>query len=201
MHTQIHVSEMHAWTDSLVVLSWLTVPHEVFKQYISNRVHQIQTLLPECQWHHVKSEENPADCASRGLMPSALPNHRLYGPPFLLTPPHEWGRDIERLPWAELPELKDPAPVVCVAELASEWFTRFSSFDRLIRVIARIFRFVKGCRRQPVGPTHILRRAELDAARRAVIISAQYSAFFADLELGNRIVKTARPAVSLNRPG
>lgn len=49
LDTQVNVVDIHAWTDSLVVLSWLTVPHDAFKQYVSNRVHQVQTLLPQCQ--------------------------------------------------------------------------------------------------------------------------------------------------------
>lgn len=43
-------------------------------------------------WHHVKSAENPADCASRGLLPSQLKIHPFwfYGPNWLSLPSSEW---------------------------------------------------------------------------------------------------------------
>jgi len=80
-------------TDSLVVLSWLTIPHETFKQYVSNHVHQIHSILPDCHWRYVSTLDNPADCASRGMMPSELPKFMLYwlGSKFIRDHPNEWG--------------------------------------------------------------------------------------------------------------
>jgi len=48
-----------------------------------------------------------------------------------------------------------------------EWFARFSSFVHLIRVIARIRRFIAGCRRQTPPLSH-LSRDELDHTALAV---------------------------------
>ncbi|CAI6349887.1 unnamed protein product [Macrosiphum euphorbiae] len=179
LNTHIDIVDMWAWTDSSIVLSWLTVPHDTFKQYVSNRVHQVRTLLPSCQWRHVSSELNPADCASRGLMPSELPHHQLYwqGPAFLRDPPQEWGSDIARLPVAELPEVRSVSPAVCLAAPTVEWFTRFSSYDALIRVVARVRRFIDICRRRPVVRSNALTRAELDGATRAVIAASQRVTF------------------------
>lgn len=179
LSTHLTITDTFAWTDSSVVMSWLIVSHDTFKQYESNRVHQVRTLLPTCEWRHVRSEENPADCASRGLMPSAFPQHQLYwyGPKFLLDPPREWGSDIDRLPVSELPEVKLPSCAVCETADPVEWFTRFSSYDELIRVVARMRRFVDLCRRRSVGMSTTLTRAELDAATRIVITVSQRSAF------------------------
>ncbi|XP_050064202.1 uncharacterized protein LOC126553053 [Aphis gossypii] len=187
LNTHLNIVDMWAWTDSSIVLSWLTVPHDTFKQYVSNRVHSVQTLLPNCQWRHVTSEMNPADCASRGLMPSELPHHQLYwsGPPFLRDPSHEWGSDIPRLPVAELPEVKSVSLTVCLTATTVEWFTRFSSYDELIRVVARVRRFINICRRRPVESSTALTKAELDGATRAVIAASQHTTFpslFIDLE-------------------
>jgi hypothetical protein len=62
----LNIVGVRTWTDSTIVLSWLTVPHESFKVYMSNRVHQIRTLLPDCGWQYIDSLNNPADCVSRG---------------------------------------------------------------------------------------------------------------------------------------
>jgi len=72
---QLNIVGINAWSDSTIVLSWLSAPHEAFKIYVSNRVHQVRTLLPDCRWRHVDSVNNPADCASRGIMPAALAQH------------------------------------------------------------------------------------------------------------------------------
>jgi len=40
LESQLNIVGVHAWSDSMIVLSWLTVPHESVKVYISNRVHQ-----------------------------------------------------------------------------------------------------------------------------------------------------------------
>lgn len=45
---QLNIIVVRAWSDSMIVLSWLKVPHESFKIYVSNRVHQFRTLLPDC---------------------------------------------------------------------------------------------------------------------------------------------------------
>lgn len=83
--SQLNITRVFAWTDSSIVLSWLTNPHESFKVYVSNRAHQIMSLLPDYTWLHVRSQHNPADYASRGLMPSELVGFSLYwrGPEFI----------------------------------------------------------------------------------------------------------------------
>lgn len=55
-------------------------------------------MTPSNSWRHVKSSANPANCASRGLLPSELKNHPLWfsGPNWLSLPSSEWPKsDIE----------------------------------------------------------------------------------------------------------
>ncbi|XP_025412432.1 uncharacterized protein LOC112684914 [Sipha flava] len=85
LESTLDIIDVYTWTDSTIVLTWLTVLHECCKQYVSNRLHQISSILPNCKWRHVDSEYNPADCASRGVRPLELANLELYwnGPPFV----------------------------------------------------------------------------------------------------------------------
>lgn len=191
---RVNIVDTFAWTDSLVVLSWLTVPHETFKQYVSNRVHQIQSVLPKCQWRYVPSFDNPADCASRGMMPSELPQFALYwsGPRFIKDPPNAWGRDIERLPCSGLPEIRPINLLVQSYDLPSEWFTRFSSYDNMVRVVARMYRFIDRCRqREPnLHPSLFLTINEIDRATRSIIIESQrihFSVLLRELVTGVRV--------------
>ncbi|XP_015437899.1 PREDICTED: uncharacterized protein LOC107193038 [Dufourea novaeangliae] len=78
-------AELHCWTDSRVVLGWIQGHPSRWPTFVANRVADIQGRLPHAVWRHVKGEDNPADCASRGILPSELPDHNLWwqGPNWL----------------------------------------------------------------------------------------------------------------------
>ena len=48
----------------MVVLCWLKRNPRRFKTFVGNRVSNVIDLVPSDRWHHVRSEENPADPAS-----------------------------------------------------------------------------------------------------------------------------------------
>lgn len=86
----VHPQDVHAWTDSTIVISWVDGNPRHFKTYVGNRVTSIMELISPNQWKHVNGTQNPADCASRGLFPSELLQYSLWwnGPPWLhLEPP------------------------------------------------------------------------------------------------------------------
>ncbi|XP_026819102.1 uncharacterized protein LOC113557746 [Rhopalosiphum maidis] len=105
LSVELEIVETHAWSDSTIVLNWLAVRHVTFKVFVSNKV---QSLLTDFQWHHISSEDNPADCASRGLTPSGLVNHVLFwkGPTFLTSPTVEWATRVPSFEPDQLPEAK-----------------------------------------------------------------------------------------------
>ena len=80
----------HAWTDSSIVLAWLDGHPRQFKQYVCNRVTYILKATSPHHWRHVPTAENPADCSSRGMMPSELLNYHLWweGPTWLKLDPY-----------------------------------------------------------------------------------------------------------------
>lgn len=190
----LNIVGMRAWTDSTIVLSWLTVPHESFKVYVSNRVHQIRTLLPECGWQHIDSLNNPADCASRGLMPTDLAQHELYwhGPRVAYNDPSDWDAVLPSFSLTDLPELR---PVSCVtqqAEVCDEWFTRFSHYDHMLRVVAHMLRFIAACRRMRSNKdtSTFLHKTELDSAVRVLVKESQrvhFGVLFRELSTGSRV--------------
>ncbi len=47
--------EIHAWTDSTVVLSWLAGDPRWFKTYVGNRVSRIVESVPSKKWRHVSA--------------------------------------------------------------------------------------------------------------------------------------------------
>ena len=80
---------MYAWCDSTIVLSWLDGSPKRYKNFVGNRIASILKLVPPEYWAHVPTKSNPADCASRGLMPADLAEYTLWweGPSWLATEP------------------------------------------------------------------------------------------------------------------
>ncbi|XP_061906861.1 uncharacterized protein LOC133652293 [Entelurus aequoreus] len=72
------------WSDSQVVLAYISNDAKRFHTFVANRIQRIrQSTSPE-KWQHVSSENNPADHASRGLSATQLKESNwLKGPDFL----------------------------------------------------------------------------------------------------------------------
>ncbi|CAH0716935.1 unnamed protein product, partial [Brenthis ino] len=78
-------TNLYAWSDSTVFLAWLGGEPSRWATFVSNRVSEILTVLDRDQWNHVKTDQIPADCASRGMSIAELAVHNLWwdGPDFL----------------------------------------------------------------------------------------------------------------------
>lgn len=84
---KIPKSQTFAWTDSSIVLAWLSGEPSRWKTFVANRVVEILDNISRNQWYHVLSNENPADIASRGLPVVELKACDLWwkGPSWLST--------------------------------------------------------------------------------------------------------------------
>ena len=58
------VTEVHCWLDSTVALYWINGQSE-YRQFVANRVRKIREH-ERVTWHHVPTDQNPADLGSRG---------------------------------------------------------------------------------------------------------------------------------------
>lgn len=54
------------WSDSTIVLAWIASTSS-FQVYVSNRIARIRDLSTTHQWHHIPTNDNPADLISRGV--------------------------------------------------------------------------------------------------------------------------------------
>lgn len=179
LSSQILVRSVYAWSDSSVVLSWLNNSQVEYKVFVSNRLHKIHQLLPSCRWFYVRSKLNPADCASRGLSPSELAQFELYwqGPNFLYQPVEDWSQGSSLIPANELPEVKGfTSCLMETKEEQLEWFSRFSSFNRMLRIIIRLRRFVRACLKRPLSH-EFLSYQEYNEALMAVVRCSQSICF------------------------
>ena len=83
---QIVASEGHGWSDSTIVLCWLSQEPKYWSTFVANRVSELQENS-DVVWTHVPTEDNPADPASRGLDTSLLQKCSLWwkGPEWLIS--------------------------------------------------------------------------------------------------------------------
>lgn len=145
----------HCWTDSTIVLAWLNKPPSHWKTFIANRVSEIQSRLSLATWHHVPTNDNPADCASRGMPVADFLAHSLWwrGPEWLLLTADKWPD--------QRPLTAEDAPLECkltkhvhiaVSPLRCALAERYSSWIKLIRVTAYIKRFIANARQHRNSP-------------------------------------------------
>lgn len=148
----------YCWTDSTVVLAWIHQHSSKWKTFVANRVSEIQSRLPFAVWRHVPTDDNPADCASRGIDGSRLHVHGLWwrGPAWLRLSRSEWPTLMEAAQETTLET--SPARTVHLTKPKAPWdlASKFSSWPLLIRVTAYVLRFVARLRR---STDHLLERA------------------------------------------
>lgn len=180
---------LHAWTDSTIVLAWLNKHPSHWKTFVANRVSDILTRLDACQWSHVPTKENPADCASRGVLPTDLAENILWlnGPRLLkqntviYLKPKELKTELEQ----------SVKSYVGAVEKESDYWSKFSSLKKLLKIIAycrRLLTYRKGVKR----PRH-LTKVELDEALNCVIRQYQRQEFILEtLELQEKACVTSK---------
>ncbi|XP_043861736.1 uncharacterized protein LOC122756412 [Drosophila santomea] len=183
------------WTDSEIVLHWLSAPPRRWNTYVCNRTSEILSDFPRSCWNHVRTEDNPADCASRGLHPSKLLEHRLWwkGPSWLATPTSEWppstskfsvssSFDVNTEERAIKPTTLHNLPDESIHELLIH---KFSTWTRLIRVSSYCHRFIHTLRSHHRNSAPFLTSEELLDAQRRLIRHVQQKSFareYAQLE-------------------
>ncbi len=176
----IPAEDMFAWSDSTSVLGWINKPSGNFKAFVAHWVASIQETVPSGQWRHVPTTDNPADIASRGTLPRDLIGHRLWwhGPTWLSLPPIRWPPPVQKLPIEKLTELKPTSNVLQAEAPDYQLWLNYSSYTKLIRVVAWCRRFIHNCSaksKQELCST--LTHLEVAEARKALYRAAQRQSY------------------------
>ncbi|XP_055622079.1 uncharacterized protein LOC129765691 [Toxorhynchites rutilus septentrionalis] len=198
----IKVSASYFWSDSSVTLHWLRSPPNVWPTYVANRVAEIQQYTQGCEWKHVRGVDNPADLVSRGMTVEDFLNSDLWsrGPDWLSQPSQSWPISIPPgVPKEEL-EVKTIVAVTQASSTINPWFSRWSSYSRLLHIVGYCMRFVRNTRSkvrtQPshsaVPTSHLLTVEEINKAKAYLTRLAQedgYSAEIKQLKEGKPVSK------------
>lgn len=140
--------EMFAWTDSTITLAWIQGHPNKWTTFVANRVAEIQELTNPETWNHVSTKDNPADCASRGIMPNELKSHPLWwtGPHWLYHPKEQWPiKDVQPVTDMELKNITT-FNTILTSNLLENLLLKYSKIDTLINVTGYCFRFYNHCK-------------------------------------------------------
>ena len=123
------------WTDSKVVLGYIANEARRFQVFVGNRVQAIRNKTQPSQWRHVRSEDNPADEASRGVNSEELMSTSkwLRGPDFLWKGEIPPKADTEYKTFPEDPEVKKSVPLMTNVMKPPEYFL-LQRLDHLSRL-------------------------------------------------------------------
>ena len=150
--------KVYAWTDSTVTLAWLQKFPRKSKTFAANRVAKMQNIIPSSNWNFVPTQENHADCASRGISVANLAKHSLWW-----NRPHWLEKSEDYWPKAESIEEHQPAvnrevqrktlkqtTMVVTQENNSivQLIHRISSLGKLVRIFCYVKKFIQKAKQQ-----------------------------------------------------
>ena len=180
------------WSDSMVALGWLRGRPERWDVFVRNRVSRIQELTCSDNWRHCRSEDNPADLMTRGLLAEQLVTSPLWfsGP--------EWLSRAETAPVSAdvtppAPQLPEEVDAVDAATLTAArvdeserglfQVTRYGTLAKATRVVGWALRFVHNCRHRSERRAGELTTEELAAACDHLYRAAQVDSYSAEIDL------------------
>ena len=203
------------WTDSKVVLGYLSNESRRFHVFVANRMQQIRDETSSEQWQHVESKRNPADDASRGLTAREfLANQRwLSGPQFL------WNRELDLAMENNHPILDDdpevkanvflmqtaPSKPFTIAERL-EYFSDWHRAKRAIPVIPRCQRRWRASRSRsdeesapPAASNGTLTVEDLQQAELVIVQAVQQESFGKEIQALRLLKESSSRSDAQNR--
>ncbi|UYV68379.1 hypothetical protein LAZ67_5004158 [Cordylochernes scorpioides] len=200
------------WTDSQICIDWIRSDASRWKAFVSNRVSSIQNLTQITDWFHVSSQDNPADCASRGIMPQDLVNHRIWwrghiwlqenNVRYIPSSPTQVNLNIIQEEVGE-GQVLDQTTLIQNSEtmLNLEFIERYSTMTKLIRITAWCWRFYYNCLLfDPIRQKGPLTTRELSKAIQVLVKSIQQVEFCTEIKLlkSNKQLPLSNKLTSLN---
>lgn len=140
----IDSKDFHYYTDSKVVLGYVTNETRRFFMYVCNRVNRIRASSSHEQWSYIATDQNPADIATRHLSSTDLPDSvYLSVPSFLLQNVYDNEQEYTLVNPSTDKEVR-PLVTTIKTDIHDDigLSDRFSSWNSLVRAITLLKRVV-----------------------------------------------------------
>ncbi|XP_033112194.1 uncharacterized protein LOC117113075 [Anneissia japonica] len=144
----LKIDAVYFYTDSKVVMGYITNRTRRFYLYVSNRVARILRVSKPEYWKYIPTAMNPADVGSRSIKAKDLQNspwlqgptflHKSSLPPSLETDETNYDDDLDNDPEVRNTVSAYATEVEMTGVLESHRFNRFSSWLKLLRAIASL---------------------------------------------------------------
>lgn len=193
----------YGWTDSQIVLHWITKPSSNLRTYVANRVANIQTKSGEfsIDWKWIQGLQNPADLISRGTTALELREEAKWwqGPTWLKQDSNKWPEQpitpiIPREVDAER-EFKTVHLTVNGGLTKGKWFKcdmqkqktfplleAYSRWDKLLKVTSMLFRACHNFRKPQARQLGTLTKNEQQRAHNYLIQLDQTNVFRREIQ-------------------
>lgn len=144
MKINLNFQNVYYWSDSSIVLAWIRSDSSKYKTFVATRISEIQELTRKNQWFHISTKENPADVLSRGCPIDALKDNKLWwhGPSWLRLETSRWPIALNNTENSYLTDELITTSFVATTKPQMNIIDRFSSYNRLIRVMSYCRRFL-----------------------------------------------------------
>lgn len=190
---------IYAWSDSSVALTWIRACPSKWKTFVANRVAAIQEKIPPDNWHHVSGSENPADCGSRGLLPADLVQNSSWwaGPTWLSHAQESWPQSELFVDQAASVEQKIYSLFTSNnISFVDEILSRFSSLQRIMRILAYCFRYIYNLKHPSSKNTSSISSSEIKDVLHFLVKHVQERTFASEL----RYLSKDKSSRSLSKP-
>lgn len=178
---QIPLQPSLFWTDSTTVLRYIHNETAHFKTFVANRITLIREATKPQQWRYIRTSENPADQATRGMKAKSLIQGETWikGPQFLLQPESEWPERLDTVTQSlqNDPEVKNITVNIISTEEKSDPVNKllqhYSSWYRLKRAVAwllRVKRTLIHLKEKRKELQHSIRQTETDPDKQEVFV-------------------------------
>jgi len=154
-----NISDIYIFSDSQVSLNRiLNTNASVDSIFVRNRLKQIHEVVASVNteylftvhWKYVTSEDNPADMITKGITPELFArrlNFWIHGPQFITLDSDAW--PVNRLPCIKTELCKQLNTLRTTSENTTIIdITRYSSFNKLLRITAKLFEFSNKTRKR-----------------------------------------------------
>lgn len=197
-------TQLNMWSDSMIVIHWIHSSAQKWKQFVANRVMEIQQLILPELWSHCNGKMNPADLTTRGQSALKLKEDDLWwsGPPFLKSePPTKQPEPVEEGLSEQDVNAELKAKHVTVQLNNSETLSdpilqleKYCKLQTVLKVTAWIKRFVFNCRSKEKRRGE-LTAEELSQAERYWLHTAQVCSFdkeISEIKTGQNVHKDSK---------
>ncbi|GIY58539.1 hypothetical protein CDAR_607721 [Caerostris darwini] len=180
------VDGVFLWTDSEICLCWIKGSAREWKQFVSNRVLEIQDCTSPDRWKFCPGLENPADKLTRGENSHTLLNDSVWwqGPVWLRGSRNQWPRQkFERVTDEQkLEKLNISVHAILPQTEMILDENKFSNLRKLLRVTAWVKRFVAKLRKKTCE-SGTLSAAEIKEAEEYWVRRVQLENYCSDIHL------------------